>query len=236
MNTAKLQKMGGVSALVAAATFVVAIVLMVVVISPAGYNSPEAGPVENAAFMAENQAVLYLWNLVGYVIFGIFLVFLTLGMHERLKTDAPGLAQAAAAFGLIWAGLMFASGMVANIGAEVVGEVFRQDAAQAGSTWLALHFVVDGLGGGNEIVGGLWVLLLSWAGLRGGQLPRALNYFGVVVGAAGLVTLIPALGEVGMLFGLGSIAWFLWVGIVMLRSRAAVPAKAVVTASGQPAA
>ena len=105
-----------------------------------------------------------------------------------------------------------------DIGAGAVIEVYGQNPAQAGSAWLSLNFVVDGLGGGNEIVGGLWVLLVSWAGLRAGGLPRALNYLGVLVSLAGLVTVVPALGEVGAIFWLGSILWFVWLGIAMLRT------------------
>ena len=72
-------------------------------------------------------------------------------------------------------------------------------------------------GGGNEIVGGLWLLLVSMAGLRAGGLPKALNYLGIVVSVAGLATIIPALGELGSVFGLGIIAWLTWLGITLLR-------------------
>ncbi len=212
-----LQKIGGIAALIDAATFLIAIALMVTVVVPAGYGSPEADPVQNAAFLVENQAIMYLCNLIGYVVFGTFLVVLALALYERLKGGSPAMAQVATAFGLIWAGLMFASGMVANIGAGEVIDIYGRDPVQAGTVWLSLNFVVDGLGGGNEIVGGLWVLLLSWAALRSGALPKALNYFGLLVSAAGLVTVIPALGDVGAVFGLGSILWFVWVGIVLLR-------------------
>jgi hypothetical protein len=75
-----------------------------------------------------------------------------------------------------------------------------------------------GLGGGNEIVGALWVLLVSWAALLAGVFPKAQNYPGVVVSVAGLFSAVPALGEVaGAIFGLGQIVWFVWLGIVMLR-------------------
>ncbi len=213
-----LQKAGGVAALIDALTFIVAIALLVIVFLPAGYGDLAVDPLQNVEFLVANQAILYLWNFVAYVIFGTFLVVVALALYARLQEGAPALAQVATAFGLIWAGLMFASGMVANIGASVVADVFGRDPAQAGSVWLALTLVVDGLGGGNEIVGGLWVLLVSWAGLRSGALPRALNIFGLVVSAAGIVTLVPALTDVGAIFGLGSIVWFIWVGIVLLRS------------------
>ena len=62
------------------------------------------------------------------------------------------------------------------------------------------------------------MLLVSWAALRAGGLPKALNYLGVVVGVAGLISAFPGLRDVGMIFGLGQIVWFVWLGIVMLRS------------------
>jgi UPF0716 family protein affecting phage T7 exclusion len=66
-------------------------------------------------------------------------------------------------------------------------------------------------------VGGLWVLLVSWAALRGGGLPRALNYWGVIITVAGFLTVVPALEMLATIFGLGLIVWFAWLGIVMLR-------------------
>ena len=76
----------------------------------------------------------------------------------------------------------------------------------------------DGLGGGIEVVGGLWVLLVSWAALWARGLPRALNYLGMVIGVSGLLTVVPVLEVLGAVFGLGLIVWFAWLGIVMLRS------------------
>lgn len=214
-----VQRIGGIAALIEAATFIVGFVLLLTVLEPADYGATNVDPQEHAAFLVDNQAVMYAWNLIIYVIFGIFLVVLSLALHERLKAAAPAIAQAATAFGLIWAGLVIASGMVANVGAGVVVDLYGQDPAQAGSVWLTLDFVVNGLGGGNEIVGGLWVLLVSWAAMRQVGLPPALNYLGMVAGVAGLVTAIPALEVLGAVFGLGLIVWFVWLGIVMLRER-----------------
>jgi hypothetical protein len=45
-----------------------------------------------------------------------------------------------------------------------------------------------------------------------------LNYLGVTIGIAGILTMIPALAETMiMIFGPGMIVWSVWVGIVMLR-------------------
>ena len=84
----------------------------------------------------------------------------------------------------------------------------------------------DGIGGGVEVLGGLWMLLISWVALKTGKLSKALNYIGLVIGLAGIITVVPALGELGgMIFGLGQIVWFLWVGIIMLRNSPSVAAE-----------
>jgi hypothetical protein len=213
-----LQRMGGVAALVMAATFLVGIAVFLGVLTPAGYFDEGVTSVEKVAILADNQAIASVSYLVTFVVFGIFLVVLSLALYDRLKAGSPAMAQTATAFGIIWAGLVIASGMIAVVGIGTVVDLYGVDPAQAGSAWLAIETVQLGVGGEIEIVGSLWVLLASAAALRGGGLPRALNYLGVVVGVAGLLTVIPALGALGFVFGLGLIVWFVWAGIFLLRS------------------
>ncbi|MEZ5239780.1 MAG: hypothetical protein R2716_12815 [Microthrixaceae bacterium] len=63
------------------------------------------------------------------------------------------------------------------------------------------------------------MLLVSVAALRSGALPRALNYLGILSATAGLVTVVPGLEDIGMVFGLGLIVWFAWLGVVLIKSR-----------------
>lgn len=192
--------------------------LYLTLLASADYGSLDIDPGQQVAFLVDNQASLYMWNLIICVAFGVFLIVLALALYERLKIGSPAIVQPATAFGLIWAGLVIASGMVENIGAVTVIDLYAKDPDQAASVWLALSFVVGWLGGGNEIIGGLWVLLVSWAALRAGGLPRTLNYFGVLISVPGILTVIPALSDLGAIFGLGAIVWFIGLGIVMLRS------------------
>lgn len=209
-----MQRIGGIAALVDALTFIVGFALFLTLLAPMA--SGELNPVENVAFVVDHQAILYTWHLVIYVVFGVFLVVLALALHERIRAGAPALMQIATVFGLIWAGLVIASGMVANVGAAAAIHLYATDPNQAAALWLVADTVKTGLGGGNEIVGGIWLLLVSWAALQGRTLPRLLNYFGILIGAAGIVTMVPSLAGVGAIFGLGSIVWFIWAGIVML--------------------
>lgn len=208
-----LQKLGGICALIEAALYVTGFALFLTVLDPSGYE----GHVRKVEFLAQNQVASYIANLLIYVVFGVVLVVLVLALHARLKNGSLAIMQTATAFGLIWAGLVIASGMIANIGNSTVVSLFSENQDQAVSLWLAIVTVQEALGGGNEIVGGLWVLLLSWAALRAGKLPKVLNYVGVLVGLAGILTVVPTFDVLMDVFGLGQIVWFAWLGIAMLR-------------------
>lgn len=216
-----LQRWGGVAALVTAATFIFGIAMLLTQLAPI---AEDGDPLATAAFLVDSQAALTLWYSVIYVVFGAFLVVLALALHERLAAGSKALMSVATVYGLIWAGLMFASGMVANVGLEAVVTMHEGDPDAAAALWTAVSTVLDGLGGGNEIVGGLWVALLSVAALRGGGLSKGLAYLGLLIGVAGLVTVIPGLSGLGIVFGLGCILWFLWTGIVLLRAGQSEPA------------
>lgn len=213
-NMTQLQKWGGAAALYEALAYIIGIVGFVLVV-----NVSEIGdPLQKVAAIAENQGLLSLLHLIVYVVWGASLVVLSLALHERLQGHKFALARTATAFGIIWSVLVIASGMIYNIGMETAVSLYATDPAQAATVWLAIEAVFTGLGGGVEVVGGIWVVLLSVAALRDGSLPRLFNYFGFVVGAAGLITVVPTLGEIGaMVFGLSQIIWFVWLGLALLR-------------------
>jgi len=215
-----LQRAGGLAALLHAAAYVVGIILGLTLIFPL----LDAAPDQYLKFLAENEGLVYVWNLIAYWGSAITLVIMVPALYERTKDHAPALAQTAAAFGLIWAGLIIASGNLMLHNGGVVAELYGQNPAQAVAAWTALESVEVGITSGNELVGSLWVLLLSAAALRTGRLSRplsrALSWFGVALGAVGILTLVPALYEsLGMIFGPGMIVWSVWVGIVLLRRK-----------------
>jgi hypothetical protein len=165
--------------------------------------------------------------LVTYIIFGIVLAVLALALHARLRDGAPTLSQTATAVGLIWVLVLVASGMIFNAGVAAVVGLHGTSPGQAVAAWQAIEPVAQGLGGsGGELLGGLWVLLVSLAALRTGGLPKVLNWLGVAIGAAGILSIVTALKDLAYGFGLLQIVWFVWLGSVMLRtpSRPAAPA------------
>ena len=225
-----LQKVGGVAALIAAATFVVGLVMFATVLID--YTTAD-DPRDAVAFLVDNQVPLYVWNLLITIVFGVALAPLVLALHERVKGTSLVLARTATVFGLVWSGLIIATGMIVNIGFGTVVDLNESDPEMAATVWSAVDSVANGLGGGNELVGGLWLLLVSVAALKAGWLPRGLNWFGALIGVAGLVTVVPQLELVGAIFGLGLIVWFVWTGLLMVRSesRATAGSRELETAS-----
>jgi hypothetical protein len=224
-GSARQQKVGGFAALYLAAAYLVAMPFFLVVVK---YQSV-VDPAKKVALLVANHDSMRVMYLITYVIFGIVLAVLALALHGRLKDEAPVLAQTATAVGLIWAVVLVASGMVFNAGAAAVVGLQGTDPAQAVAAWQAIEPVAEGLGGsGGELLGGLWVLLVSLAALRTGRLPKALNWFGVAIGAAGVLSVVPVLQDLRYGFGSLQIAWLVWLGVVMVRTtaRAADPVSA----------
>lgn len=211
-----LQKMGGVGALIAAGTFVVGLVMFATLFTDFVSAATPAAAVE---FIADNQVALYVWNITIHIVFGIVLVPLVLAIGDRLRQAPSPLARVASVFGLIWSGVIISTGMIMNIAYATVSDLQGTDPEMASTVWTGLDAVTNGLGGGNEVLGGVWVLGISIVALRERLFGRWVNYLGVVMGVAGLVTVVPALEDVGAVFGLGLIAWFIAVGVTLIKDR-----------------
>lgn len=206
------RKVGGLAALFEAFAYIVGFAAMLTVLSgPAGM-----APAEQLRFVLGKAGLYQAWNAVIYILFGAVLVALVSALHERLASGSALLMKIASPFGFIWAGMVIATGMIANLGLAAAGRVIEADPAHATQMWLTLNVVQEGLGGGVELAGGLWLILLSVAALRCAAFPKLLNYLGIVVGVAGVLTVAPALGALAAVFGLGQIAWFTWLGVTLL--------------------
>lgn len=210
-----LQKSGGIAALYMAISHLIGFVIFIVVLDYLNITDPA----QKLAMNIEKQTVIFSTNLLMYVFFGFALIVLSLALYDRMKSGAPALMQVATAIGIIWAGSLIASGMAANAGLATIVALYTKDTTQAVLTFQAIESITNGLGNANgEVLGGPLTLLVSLAALRTGGFPKGLNILGVSVGAVGIITIIPALNPLVAVFGLGQIIWFVWLGIVLLRS------------------
>lgn len=211
-----LQRLGGISALYLAATYLIGIVMFLVVLDYPSLTTPD----QRMALNVDKQTIIFASNLLMYVVFGLLLIVLMLALHDRMKSGAPALMQMATVVGMIWAGLLVASGTVANAGLALVVPLYASNPSQAATTWQSVEVVVNGLGFANgEILGGLLTLLVSVAALRTGSLPRWMNILGIFIGTAGTLSIIPGLTGLTEAYGLSKIVWFAWLGVTLLRAQ-----------------
>lgn len=206
-----LQKLAGISAISEAFIYIVAFIYF------GGFWSyPSTGsPTEKMAYLAQNHLTISIIYFLMYVVFGLFLAVLVIGLHEKLKHTKNSAITIGSLFGVIWVGLVIASGMISNIGLAHAIDLMDASPEKAFDIWTIISLITESLGGGNELVGGLWVLLVSAVALQAGEFSRTLNYLGLLVGVAGIATLYPddALTEI---FGVTQIGWFIWLGIWLL--------------------
>jgi hypothetical protein len=214
----KLRTAGGVGALIEAMCYMIGFVMIATVLNPG--NADDWGQTQKLEFILEQKALFQVWNIIIYVVFGVALVVLTAALHQLLNKISPEIMIVATPFGYIWAGLVIASGMVANVGLDMVADTYSRSVSQAVEAWSIIGTVQDGLGGGVELVGGMWVLLLSLAARRSAHIiPKVFVYLGLFVGLAGILTIVPVLGGLGAVFGLSQIVWFVAIGVILLRRK-----------------
>lgn len=207
------QKIGGAAAYVAAGTFVFGLLLAVTTLHGYVTATDSASAVSQ---LLEHESMLALWNLVITILFGIALVPLAIALRDRTAgTRGSGIGRVGLVFGLIWATVILAAGMVIGVGLTTVSVLAATDASAAEALWLTVDTIGNGLGGGNEVVGGVWVILVGVSTWIGRALPRWIATFGIVTGLAGLATMVPRLTDAGSVFGVTMIVWFSLVGVTL---------------------
>lgn len=222
-----MQRIGSLAALACAGTYIFGFVLLVTVMAEAGFGSSAIEAADVVRFTVENQALMITWYTVIYVVNALALAVLVVALASRLKRASPDWGTMSLGFGLMWTTLVLGAGMLGNVTTERVVALASTDLDAAAQTWEVLHAVELGLGGGNEIAGGVWILCVSVAGLFYRTFGKIVIGLGVLTGLGGLLTILPPLGDVaGAAFGLGAIAWFIAVGLALLfkRDRAAMKA------------
>lgn len=213
-----LERIGGFAALICAATYLFGFAMIVTVFEPLGFGSSNVDVSEVVRFSQEHQGFMILWNTMIYIVNALALTLLVVALAAKLRSASVEWSTVTLAFGLIWCTLVLGAGMIANVATERAVALADTDLELAVETWQFLQAVELGLGGGNEIAGGVWILCVSLAGLLHRVFGKIVVTLGLVTGIGGFVTILPPLGDVaGAVFGLGAIAWFIAVGIALIR-------------------
>jgi len=183
---------------------------------------------DRIAYVARHQWLVAMAYVVGYFIFGGFLLIAVQAIHQRLAVRVSALLNSASIFGLMWVAFMMASGMLAIVGLHTMVTLHQKGSVDATTLFFLYTTTVNALGGGIELLGGLWMLLLSAAAWHQRQLSMAFNAIGLSVGVLGVLTIYQGVPALKAGFGLGQVVWFVWLGFLLLGSAKDAP---TVTAS-----
>lgn len=210
----KLQKIGAYASIVQAflSAFLLWILIVVLprlgLVRPSDYNDP----LKDIAARSASPITFLLLNL-DYVLLSIALILIVLALRERMQADAPNLMRIAAIGASIFSALVLAWGVIGIVSMPSIVSVKDVSAVRA------VLGVYLGLGAAGYHAIGWAFLLCGWAALKTGRLPRILSYLLVLVGIFSILMFAggPPFGFVVLLLG---IAWGLWLGVVLLRSKA----------------
>lgn len=217
--TTNLHRLGAWAGVVCAGTYIFGFAMLVAVLGDSGLGTADADQADVVAFLASRPGLMSLWYLSIYVVNGLALVVLVLALADRLSLKVPELSQLVRAFGLIWATLIIGAGMAANVGLSKVVTLYALDPDAAIALWSIVELIENGIGGGNEILGGVLAILTGLSALLSRLTSRAFGFFSLAVGSAGLLTVLPPLQDsAGAVFGLGYICLFLWIAGILFRS------------------
>ena len=176
-----------------------------------------ATAVEQLSYLNQHQTGFALAMFSIYVPFGLLLAVLVTALQQQLAGQHPNAAQLSGLLGTVWVVLVIAAGMIAVSGLTYVLGASELTDAEAIATWQLIGQLVDAIGGGNEVVSGVWVLLVSALALKARLFAPAIHYLGLVVGVAGTASVLP-MEIFAVIFGLSQIIWFTAIGVALLRN------------------
>ena len=168
---------------------------------------------DKVKLIVEMKSMMFVSNLIMYVVFGPVLILFILFLVSLLDNRQTVLVKFSAIIGYIWAGSLTASGMIANGAIEPITRHFSDNPEQAVYLWQMLDTVSLSIGNGNgEILGGLMTLGFGIAIMQNEHLSRGLGVFGIIVGFIGILSLIPPLADLAVIFGILQLGWFVLTG------------------------
>jgi hypothetical protein len=170
-------------------------------------------PSKAVPFVVAHQSYFFFGGLF-LIVSALIVPPVVLALYGRLRALSPGMIITATFFGAIGTAMLLlnAIGQYAEFQAfSSLSTAVAEQAQPYGS------IAYDATNEAAQVGLGLWTLLLSWAVISRGGLPRWLGYFGILVGLADFLALAgPPIGAVL------SIVWFIAVGIVLVRAPAAM--------------
>lgn len=212
VNSAQ-RKAGGIASLVCGLTYIFGFVLFFGLIE-APVDGSESS---RLTFLLSQRDTFFMGYIVIGIVFSLGLILLNQSLLKIFESTSPIAARFNSSLGNIWATFVLASTFIFLVSLPSLANYANTSEGNAVVVLNSVDIVIDALGGGIELLGALWVLLISYMGIKANKYAKTIHIMGVVVGIAGVLTLfsgisfletVPLFEATTAIFGLGQIVWF----------------------------
>jgi len=222
VNSAQ-RKAGGIASLVCGLTYIFGFVLFFGLIeAPVDGNESS-----RLTFLLSQRDTFFMGYIVIGIVFSLGLILLNQSLLKIFESTSPIAARFNSSLGNIWATFVLASTFIFLVSLPFLANYAKTSEDNAIVVLNSVDIVIDALGGGIELLGALWVLLISYMGIKANKYAKTIHIIGIAVGIAGIFTLFSGLSALEgnmvfeastSIFGLGQIIWFLLLGVVMAKA------------------
>ncbi|MDA8596921.1 DUF4386 family protein [Candidatus Pacebacteria bacterium] len=162
---------------------------------------------EQLAIIGNNPVLVHITTLLIYVIFSFAIILLASYLYLKLKNKQPVLSLLSVITGVVWATILIASGFISMTVTTLL--MNGTAASELTSAWQAIDIISNALGGGNELMGGVFTGLVSLAMYKARFSSMVTSILGALVLLGGTISALPYLADIGIgIFVISQILWF----------------------------
>jgi hypothetical protein len=162
---------------------------------------------EQINIIGSNPILVHITTLHIYVIFSFGIILLATYLYLKLKDQKPVLGLLSLITGIVWATILIASGFISMAVTTLL--MSGTTAIDLASSWQTIDIISNALGGGNELIGGLFTGLLSLAMYKTHFSSKTTSILGLIVFVGGIISALPYLVDIGIgIFVISQIIWF----------------------------
>ena len=210
----KLQKIAGISSIATSIIVLINILLVGLELPRLGIVHPSIWNNTAKVLEAMSLSPISFFGLSFIeILFGIAYIFIVMGIKERMQDSAPNFIQVIIIATAVTCALWTAAGSIGIYGWPSIVHTKNTSALN-----IAIVMFYSLLFAGDSAAG--WVLLLiGWAGLKTGGLPKAVCYLTLLKAIQMIFEIVAQpwlLAGMGLLLG---VIFYPWLGIVLLRSK-----------------
>lgn len=203
---------GAIAAIVCATSFIIGLVVILFVVPD--FNQ---GAEFRLAAFTKHKLLMQIWYFLVYVVFGFSLLVLSRSLLELTDGEHSFLEQVTSLVSYLWACYILACGLIAILSIEFLFSHNSDGTQHISEVWRQIYTIQMGLGEGVEWVGAIWVLFINSCLRERNRFPQPIILFGYFIAAIGMLTLYRPLADIGALFGLFQIVWFLAIAFFLAR-------------------